>query len=161
MHFQDSLQKEIARAKRGRTGFALHCLDLDHFKAINDTFGHPAGDRLLRAVADRLRAAVRTEDTIARLGGDEFIIIQTGTDHSGAVTLAERLIASLTAPFNLGEHQGQIGVSIGIVLADGIACQGEALHSAADSALYEAKAAGRCTFKLSEASMSGQRSRVA
>ena len=161
MHFQDSLQKEIARAKRSRTGFALHCLDLDHFKAINDTFGHPAGDRLLRAVADRLRAAVRTEDTIARLGGDEFVIIQTGTDHSGAVTMAERLIASLSAPFNLGEHQGQIGVSIGIVLADGIACQGEALHSAADSALYEAKAAGRCTFKLSEASMSVQRSRVA
>ena len=161
LQFQECLQREVARARRGRTGFALHCLDLDRFKAINDTFGHPAGDRLLRGVADRLRAALRTEDTIARLGGDEFVIIQTGTDRSGAVTMAERLIASLSAPFDLGEHQGQIGVSIGIVLADGIACEGEALHSAADSALYEAKAAGRCTFKLSDASMPRRRSRVA
>ncbi|MBK3403439.1 sensor domain-containing diguanylate cyclase [Methylorubrum populi] len=161
LQFQECLQKEVARARRGRTGFALHCLDLDRFKAINDTFGHPVGDRLLQAVADRLRAAVRTEDTVARLGGDEFVIIQTGTDRAGAVTMAERLIASLSAPFDLGEHRGQIGVSIGIVLADGIACQGEALHSAADSALYEAKAAGRCTFRLSDASTPRRRSRVA
>jgi diguanylate cyclase (GGDEF)-like protein len=161
LKFQECLQKEVARARRGRTGFALHCLDLDRFKAINDSFGHPAGDRLLQAVADRLRAAVRTEDTIARLGGDEFVIIQTKTDQSGAVTMAERLIASLSAPFDLGAHQGQIGVSIGIVLTDGIAHQGEALHSAADNALYEAKAAGRSTFRLSDMAAARGHSRVA
>ena len=152
LHFHESLQREVARARRGRTGFALHCLDLDRFKAINDTFGHPAGDRLLQAVADRLRAATRTEDTVARLGGDEFVIIQTGTDRSGAVTMAERVIAALSSPFDLGGHQGQIGVSIGIALTTGGSGECEALHSAADGALYEAKAAGRGTFRISGAS---------
>lgn len=161
MQFQESLQREVARARRNRKGFALHCLDLDRFKAINDTFGHVVGDRLLRAVADRLRAAVRTEDTVARIGGDEFVIIQTGTDRPGAVTMAERLIASLSSPFDLGEHQGQIGLSIGIVLTDGSATHGEALHSAADSALYEAKSAGRGTFRFYDPSTSKTRCRVA
>lgn len=148
LQFRECLQREIARAQRSHTSFALHCLDLDRFKAINDNFGHHAGDRLLQSVADRLRAAVRVEDVVARLGGDEFVIIQTGAGRPHAITLAERLVAALSSPFDLDGQERQIGVSVGIALAHGGSIQGEALHTNADKALYAAKAAGRCTFRF-------------
>ena len=160
LQFRECLQGEIARAQRGHDGFALHCLDLDRFKAINDSFGHHAGDRLLQSVADRLRGAVRDEDVVARLGGDEFVVIQPGADRARAITLAQRLIAALSSPFDLDGHERQIGVSIGIALAAAGPVHGEALHTRADKALYAAKASGRCTFRFAQTVEDGAREPV-
>jgi diguanylate cyclase (GGDEF)-like protein/PAS domain S-box-containing protein len=98
--------------------FALLCLDLDRFKKVNDTLGHPLGDKLLQHVAARLRLCVREHDTVARLGGDEFAILQRGVaERSAATSLSERIVAALGRPFDLDGHQVLIGVSIGIALA--------------------------------------------
>ncbi len=152
LKFHDCLHRERTRARRTDTGFALHCLDLDRFKAINDTFGHHAGDRLLQTVAERLRAVVRSEDTVARLGGDEFVIIQTGADRADATTLAARLIASLSSPYDLDGHKCRIGVSIGIALVSRDDDPSDDVHVMADRALYAAKDAGRGTFEIFETS---------
>ena len=94
------------------------CLDLDHFKAVNDTLGHPVGDALLRAVTRRLKATVRETDTVARLGGDEFAVVQSRVDVPQDTTvLATRLIEALSAPYEMEGHQVVIGTSIGIALA--------------------------------------------
>ena len=96
--FHMRMQEALARSRRGES-FAVLCLDLDRFKAVNDTLGHPMGDALLQAVSSRLRAEVRQTDTVARLGGDEFAVLQSaGEQPSQATALAERLIASLGAP---------------------------------------------------------------
>ena len=94
------------------------CLDLDEFKNVNDTLGHPVGDALLRAVAARLRTCVREADTVARLGGDEFAVLQMDIDRpEDAGALAQRIIEVLNEPFDLGGHQVVIGSSIGIAMA--------------------------------------------
>ncbi len=121
--------------------FALHCLDLDGFKAVNDTFGHPAGDRLLQQVADRLRRCARADTLVARLGGDEFALIQPGfADPEDAEMLAECTTAALREPFQLGEHTVAIAASIGIAIAPADGSDPDALLKAADLALYNAKA---------------------
>ena len=147
--FRERFDEETARASRAEGGFAIHCLDLDRFKAVNDTLGHQAGDQLLRHVADRLRAVVRIEDIVARLGGDEFVVIQTGSGRrEDAARLAERLIAALSLPIDLDGHPVGIGVSIGIALTQEDGFDREALYRAADRALYRAKAEGRNTFRF-------------
>jgi diguanylate cyclase (GGDEF)-like protein len=130
----------------GHDKFAVIAIDLDHFKEVNDTHGHPIGDALLVAVANRLRGAVRQEDIVARMGGDEFAILQrnarSSVDPEG---LAQRLLQLLSQPFNILGHQLMIGASIGTTLAPDDGRTPEALMQRADLALYRAKAAGRNT----------------
>jgi len=151
--FRSRLQEELIRSRRGAS-FAMLYLDLDAFKDVNDSFGHPVGDMLLQAVTVRLRREIRETDTVARLGGDEFAIIQAGAEQpAAAIALAERLVARLAEPFDLDIHQAAIGVSIGIAVLPG---DGEGADTAlknADLALYRAKADGRGTFRLFEPAM--------
>jgi diguanylate cyclase (GGDEF)-like protein len=144
-----------AMVARGRgAGFALLFLDLDRFKAVNDTLGHAAGDELLRAVADRLRAEVREEDTVARLGGDEFVVLQCGVPLQGqAAVLAERIIAAVGAPYTIAGQEVSIGVSVGIDLRAGNQAGPDEVLRRADLALYAAKAGGRGRFCFFEPSM--------
>src|SRR5262249_54434219 len=115
--FHEEMGHAFTRVRRGEK-HAILCLDLDHFKGVNDTLGHGAGDALLRAVTQRLRDCVRDLDTVARLGGDEFAILQADVgrpEHAGA--LAERLIATLSEPYDIDGHHVVIGASVGIALA--------------------------------------------
>jgi diguanylate cyclase (GGDEF)-like protein len=133
---------------------AVHHLDLDQFKAVNDTFGHPAGDKLLKIVAERLRALVRDTDTIARMGGDEFVIVQTPiTEPTDATSLAQRIIASISEPFDIDGHQAVIGASVGIAVGPGDGLRPDRLLRNADLALYRAKGDGRGTFRFFEPAM--------
>ena len=141
------LADAIARARRvPDSTLAVLCLDLDGFKAVNDLYGHPAGDCLLREVAARLGRSVRETDTVARLGGDEFVVVQTehAQPEAGRV-LAERLVAVLAEPYDLGSGEAQKAVttSIGIALFPGDGSDPDALLRNADTALYRAKWAGR------------------
>ncbi|MEX8520753.1 MAG: putative bifunctional diguanylate cyclase/phosphodiesterase [Leptothrix sp. (in: b-proteobacteria)] len=133
---------------------ALLCLDLDRFKAVNDSLGHPAGDALLQQVTQRLRQLVRGTDTVARLGGDEFAILLDNLSPSTKVEeLAERLVSAIEQPFDLDGQTANIGVSIGIAIAPRDGNDSLALIKAADLALYDAKAAGRGCFSFFDAGM--------
>ena len=146
----------LAFAGRGRGGggaqFAVLLLDLDNFKDANDTLGHPAGDRLLQMVADRLGNAVRETDLVGRLGGDEFAILQTGvTDPTDAATLAAKIATVLAVPCAINGSELHVTASIGIALSGAEVTDPEALMMQADLALYDAKNAGRSCFRLHEA----------
>jgi diguanylate cyclase (GGDEF)-like protein/PAS domain S-box-containing protein len=134
----------------GRTlAFAVLCVDLDRFKAVNDTLGHAKGDSLLQSVALRLEGVVREGDTVARVGGDEFTLIQLGvTEPEQAVALAERLIHDLSQPFDLDGREVQIGASVGIALAPLHGRDPDHLLGFGDVALYDAKSKGRCQVSL-------------
>jgi diguanylate cyclase (GGDEF)-like protein len=133
---------------------AVHHLDLDQFKAVNDTFGHPAGDKLLKMVADRLRKLVRASDTIARMGGDEFVIVQAPIkDPAEATSLAEQIIRSLSEPFDIDGHQAVIGASVGIAVGPGDGLRPDKLLRNADLALYRAKGDGRGVFRFFQPAM--------
>ena len=143
MVFGERLEEASARLAEG-AGFAILCLDLDRFKEVNDTFGHPVGDGLLRGVADRLQNCLRDTDLVARLGGDEFAIVQSGSRlREDAVALARRLIAAFQQPFLVDGHVVTVGISIGISLAPEHGSHPEKLLKSADLALYRAKAGGR------------------
>jgi diguanylate cyclase (GGDEF)-like protein len=147
------LESALDARSGGRCGVAIHCLDLDKFKIVNDTLGHGIGDLLLRKVADRLRAACRKEDTIARMGGDEFVVVQTGVDRRAeAERLSDRLVDLVGRTYVLSGHTINIGVSIGVAVAE--PCHGprDMLRNG-DLALYEAKKAGRGRFRVFEAGM--------
>ena len=151
--YHQRLAEAVARSRRGERSAVLF-LDLDHFKAVNDTLGHPVGDALLRAVTQRLRDEVRETDTIARLGGDEFAIVQANSDQPGdATTLAQRLIDTVSAPYELDGHQVVIGTSVGIALLPGDGETTEQLLKNADMALYRAKGDGRGRFRFFEPEM--------
>jgi diguanylate cyclase (GGDEF)-like protein/PAS domain S-box-containing protein len=153
--FHERLAQEIAMTRRRARGFAVLCLDLDRFKAVNDTLGHQAGDALLRTVAERLRSVVRSEDTVARIGGDEFMIIQTGPVVASSVrTLARRIIETISNPIDVDGDAIAVGVSLGIAIAPQDGLDGDKLCRNADIALFEAKNAGRNTFRFYEAGMS-------
>lgn len=129
--------------------FAVLCLDLDRFKLINDSFGHPIGDKLLITVARRLEQCVRTGDTVARMGGDEFVILlENIVDEGDALRVAERVREALLAPVSLGERTIFVGASIGIALGSPDYQEAMELLRDADIALYEAKAAGRGAVAL-------------
>jgi len=148
-----SLEQALARVKRGEI-VALHYIDLDHFKAVNDTLGHLVGDELLKEVADRLRGCVREIDTVARLGGDEFAVIETALPQSkDAALLAQRLKDAVKAPYVIDGNQVIIDASIGIALAPADGVTVEELLKNADLAAYAAKAGGRGTYRFFEADM--------
>ena len=132
---------------------AILCLDLDRFKAVNDTHGHGAGDALLKAVSERLCARVRTGDLVARLGGDEFAVLHRVADAAGVLALAERMIALVSKPYDLDGFTVEIGMSVGIAIADEAADDIDRLLKNADTALYHAKGKGRGTACLFEAAM--------
>jgi diguanylate cyclase (GGDEF)-like protein len=130
---------------------AVHHLDLDQFKAVNDTFGHHAGDKLLKTVAERLGGLVRDTDTIARMGGDEFVIVQAPiADPADATSLAQRVIRLLSEPYDIDGHQAVIGASVGISVGPGDGMSPDKLLRNADLALYRAKGDGRGTFRFFE-----------
>jgi diguanylate cyclase (GGDEF)-like protein len=134
--------------------FAVLCLDLDRFKNVNDTFGHPFGDRLLEQVGARLRGCVRQSDSVARIAGDEFAVLQSSvTDRAETASLAARIVDTIGAPFDLDGHQVVIGVSVGIAVAPTDATDSVQLLKAADLALYRAKADGRGTYRFFESAM--------
>ncbi len=148
--FNDRIKQTIAAAKRYGRGFALMFLDLDEFKHINDTAGHAHGDKLLKAVSERLTGAVRESDTIARFGGDEFVVLQPVVNGSSdAADLARKLLASLAKPLTIGSHCHEVSTSIGIALYPADGTTHDALLEAADHALYAAKRAGRNTWAFS------------
>lgn len=150
---RSQLEQQLARVKRGDS-MAVLCLDLDHFKAVNDTLGHPIGDALLKEVGSRLSECIRAEDTVARLGGDEFAIIQVaGEQPLGATTLARRIIEVISQPFNLDGHQVLIGTSIGIAIAPVDRDDPDRILKNADMALYRAKADGRAAYRFFEPDM--------
>jgi diguanylate cyclase (GGDEF)-like protein len=146
--FTDRVEQAIARAQRSQAPLAVMFLDLDNFKAVNDTYGHQAGDRLLKAVGARLKTALRDTDTVARFGGDEFVaLVESDFLELGVEAVAERIQAVLAEPVTLDEA-GKITVrshaSIGIAV--GSRASAEDLLRDADVALYEAKAAGKDCF---------------
>ncbi|WP_439496822.1 putative bifunctional diguanylate cyclase/phosphodiesterase [Bosea sp. (in: a-proteobacteria)] len=152
--FDLRLDQELAQLGRTKTGIAVLLLDLDRFKAVNDTYGHTAGDELIRQVADRLAGMMRAGDTVARLGGDEFGIIQTNLqDAAGCAALGERILEALTRPFDLMGIDTIIGCSIGIALAPQDGSDRETLLKLADTALYQSKNEGRNRYSFFEARM--------
>lgn len=152
--FREVLEQRLAEVRRGRGQAALLCLDLDRFKTVNDTLGHPAGDDLLCQIAARLKATIRDSDVVARLGGDEFAIIVPHLDHPHqASKLAQRLIDAVGQPLDLGGHLVTVGMSVGIALAPMNGDISETLFKNADLALYRAKASARNTYCFYEAGM--------
>lgn len=145
--FEKRLEHDIAHAKRHHTNIALLYIDLDHFKNINDSFGHRAGDELLVQVAQRLKSSIRAEDTAARLGGDEFIILLSEVHStSDAKQVADKIIDQINQPFNINDVVIRIGCSIGFSLYPEHSDKINKLISIADRAMYQAKKAGRNTF---------------
>jgi diguanylate cyclase (GGDEF)-like protein len=152
LFFRERIEQALERVPRGQ-GVAVLCLDLDNFKRVNDTLGHPTGDALLQAVAGRLARCVRDSDTVARLGGDEFAVIQVATGASDASALAQRIIDAISLPYELDAHQLGIGASVGIAVAPADGTEPDELMKNADLALSRAKTDGRGTYRFFEAAM--------
>jgi diguanylate cyclase (GGDEF)-like protein len=151
--FRDQMDAAVSALRR-RGPFAIHFIDLDEFKEVNDTLGHPCGDELLRAVAERLRNVVRGTDVVARFGGDEFVVLQHPLGHAKeAAVLAERMVATLGEPFQISGQEVIVGASIGITLAPRDGSNADQLLKNADMALYRAKADGRRAWRFFEQGM--------
>jgi diguanylate cyclase (GGDEF)-like protein len=151
--FRERIEQAVSHANRGN-GFSVLSVDLDQFKPVNDTLGHPVGDKLLETVAQRLLSCVREVDTVARLGGDEFAIVQCNV-HSpeDAGQLARRIVDSISKPFEIDGNRITIGCSVGISVAPGDGTSSEKLLKNADVALYRAKTDGRGTWRFFEPEM--------
>jgi diguanylate cyclase (GGDEF)-like protein/PAS domain S-box-containing protein len=156
--FMEKIDEALARQRRGGDRFSVFMIDVDRFKAVNDSLGHPVGDALLKAVAQRLRAAIRDIDTVARFGGDEFAILQPlAADHrDGAAALATRILAAINEPYDLDGYKAAIGASIGIALAPDDGGSANELLKNADLALYRVKSAGRNGFRFFDPKMESE-----
>jgi diguanylate cyclase (GGDEF)-like protein len=150
--FREKMEQALARDEK----LAVLFLDLDRFKSVNDTLGHPVGDELLREVTKRLEMAVRSADTVARLGGDEFAIIQIDAEPTDATELAARIIDSINGSFDVLGHHVVIGTSIGIAVAPTDGSEPDQLLRNADMALYRAKSEGRGTYHFFQPEMDAQ-----
>jgi len=147
MLFEDRLQVVITQAQRNKTLFALMYFDLDHFKAINDTLGHDTGDALLIAVTQRMKTAIRAEDTLCRIGGDEFtLIVNTIESAADAETVAQKMLTAFSLPFICNEHELSISSSIGISLYPENSAKKIQLKQFADIAMYTSKQSGRNNY---------------
>ncbi|SAL65637.1 putative bifunctional diguanylate cyclase/phosphodiesterase [Caballeronia telluris] len=150
---EDRLKQAIDHAKAEKGRFAVMFLDLDGFKAINDTFGHQVGDMLLVQAAERLRASVRAQDTSARVGGDEFVLVASVREPGDAATIADKLVAAIGEPFLVSGHDLRVSVSIGIAIYPGNGADEHELLKNADVAMYHAKSLGRSQACFFEGSM--------
>lgn len=147
--FNIRLEHSIERARRYRKLLAVLFFDLDHFKNVNDTLGHAAGDELLRWMAQHLTALTRAEDTVARMGGDEFtMLIEAVEEPNDAATVAGKLLDLFNQPLQLRQHEFFISVSIGISLYPNDGANADALIKNADAAMYQAKAQGRNNYQF-------------
>ncbi|NIJ08477.1 diguanylate cyclase (GGDEF)-like protein [Sphingomonas vulcanisoli] len=157
--FHEQLERELRLAERRQGGVAVHCLDLDHFKSVNDALGHPVGDELLRLVAGRL-SELPDDVFVARLGGDEFAVIQPlsgGIGHAGEVEmLGRRILDSLQPAGRIDKHEVDPRTSIGIAMAPDNGNDTETLLRNADLALHQAKESGRNTFRFFEAALNAR-----
>ena len=152
--FRDRLTHAMAQADRYHQKLAVMFLDLDRFKAINDTLGHNVGDQLLKIAAERLRSCVRDSDTVARLGGDEFtVIVEDIVEDHDAAAVAQKILDTLSQPFNLYGHEVFISVSVGVTLYPNDDENADNLLRNADSAMYRAKEFGRNNFQFYVAEM--------
>ena len=151
--FYEKMEELLQRGEKD-AGFAVLSLDLDRFKSVNDTFGHPVGDKLLQAAAERMRGCVRETDIVARLGGDEFAVIQVSFDSPAQATaLATRLVDAVSAPYQIDGQQLVVGTSIGIAIAPADGTEPDQLMKNADLALYRCKAEGGSLYRFFEAQM--------
>jgi diguanylate cyclase (GGDEF)-like protein/PAS domain S-box-containing protein len=157
---EDRAQQALAAARRQGQPLALMFLDLDHFKAVNDSLGHRVGDAVLMELAERLRRVVRAQDTVSRLGGDEFVLLLPQTDAAGAAEVAAKVLAAAQVPFEVEEHELTITPSLGIALAPRDGDDLDALSRAADTAMYRAKAEGRNTWRFFTAELQAQSNRT-
>lgn len=150
----DRLGRAIERAQRRQHQVALLLLDLDGFKTVNDSLGHPVGDRLLALVAERLKAPVRVEDTVARLGGDEFALVLGGlSDGKDVIEVVRKILETIEVPFSIDGHTALVTASIGIAVYPADGTHRDELIRNADAAMYGAKEAGRNTYRFYQASM--------
>ena len=151
----EKMEEALARLRRHGNRFTVFMLDLDLFKTVNDSLGHPVGDELLKVVAGRLSACIRETDTVARLGGDEFAILATadGDQREAAIATANRLLGAVAAPCDLDGHHVNIGTSVGIALAPEHGTDVDQLVKNADLALYKAKSEGRDAYRIFEDAM--------
>jgi diguanylate cyclase (GGDEF)-like protein/PAS domain S-box-containing protein len=154
----EHLEQAVARLQRDGNPFTILMLDLDRFKSVNDSLGHPIGDLLLKAVADRILACARKTDLVARLGGDEFAILMAAEkdQRASAVMMAERLLEAVAAPYDIDGHEINIGTSIGIALAPEHGAGVDRAIKNADLALYKAKSDGRSTYCLFEIALAAE-----
>ena len=150
----EAMEQALRRVARNWQ-VAVLCLDLDHFKDVNDSLGHPIGDDLLKVVGQRIDDCIRETDTLARLGGDEFAILQVETrdQPTDPAVLASRLVDVLSVPYEISGHQVVVGVSIGVSVAPADSTDVNQLLKNADMALYRAKADGRGTYRFFEPEM--------
>jgi len=147
--FEERAGEAIARARRRGESAALLLLDLDRFKEVNDSFGHEAGDALLKVAAARLRGCLRGEDFVARIGGDEFcVLLQSPAEPREASAVAQKLLEALARPCRIGDHEASQGASIGIACVPRDGDDTASLLRAADVAMYRAKDAGRNNFRF-------------
>ena len=151
---KDRIDREIARGERGGTGFAVLVIDLDHFKTVNDSFGHTMGDSVLREAGRRISGCIRNTDSAARLGGDEFAVMLTGlANPQEGWLIAETIVAALSREFALGDQHCFLSASAGIASFPGDGATSEELLKSADTAMYRAKASGRAQAVFFEARM--------
>ena len=154
--FNDRLSLAILHAQRRRQSLAVMFLDLDHFKRVNDTLGHSAGDELLVRAADRLRRCIRSDDTVARVGGDEFLLLLNGIEREAdAATMARKILQVLSEPFLIQKRELFVEASIGIGLYPGDGKDAEMLVANVDTAMYRAKETGRNTLPVLHAEDAG------
>jgi diguanylate cyclase (GGDEF)-like protein len=157
-YFMEKIQEAGARLRRRGEPFTVFMLDLDRFKDVNDSLGHPAGDALLKELARRLKSALRETDVLARLGGDEFAILQSGEadERDEAIALAVRIIDIVAVPFELDGRKVSVGTSIGIALAPQDGIEPDELLKKADLALYRTKSEGRNGFNFFHTEMTAE-----
>jgi diguanylate cyclase (GGDEF)-like protein len=147
------LRREFVLARRGDRSFALHRIDLDAFKNVNDALGHGIGDRFLKGVAERLQSLIKEDDAVARLGGDEFVVLQTNAAHEEAEQFARRLLAEMGQPFTFADERVEVTASIGVAVHPNDGIDEQELLKNADLAMYRAKDEGGNQFRFFAADM--------